>query len=116
LQAAEKHAQRATEALIHSMRLSLVKGAHAYLSCTAWQESGVKPAFGLSGMSERQTVVAKSIGPMAFLGRSLNTPDLDEPTKGNGQGSRIPLKPKNGLNGALTIGCRVEPLLTAHPA
>jgi hypothetical protein len=52
--------------LIHSMRLSLVKGAHADLSSTAWQEIGVKPAFGLSGMSEPQTVLAKSIGPMAF--------------------------------------------------
>jgi hypothetical protein len=34
-------------ALIHSMRLSLMKGAHADLSSTAWQEIGVKPAFGL---------------------------------------------------------------------
>jgi len=30
-------------ALIHSMRLSLMKGAHADLSSTAWQEIGVKP-------------------------------------------------------------------------
>jgi hypothetical protein len=37
-------------ALIHSMRLSLMKGAHADLSSTAWQEIGVKPYFGLSGM------------------------------------------------------------------
>jgi hypothetical protein len=37
-------------ALIHSMRLSLVKGAHADLSSTAWQETGVKPFFGLSGI------------------------------------------------------------------
>jgi len=29
-------------ALIHSMRLSLMKGAHADLSSTAWQEIGVK--------------------------------------------------------------------------
>jgi hypothetical protein len=36
-------------ALIHSMRLSLMKGAHADLSSTAWQEIGVKPHFGLSG-------------------------------------------------------------------
>jgi hypothetical protein len=36
-------------ALIHSMRLSLMKGAHADLSSTAWQEIGVKPGFGLSG-------------------------------------------------------------------
>jgi hypothetical protein len=33
-------------ALIHSMRLSLMKGAHADLSSTAWQEIGVKPSFG----------------------------------------------------------------------
>src|SRR5271156_5908731 len=32
-------------ALIHSMRLSLMKGAHADLSSTAWQEIGVKPSF-----------------------------------------------------------------------
>jgi hypothetical protein len=37
-------------ALIHSMRLSLMKGAHADLSSTAWQEIGVKPYFGLSGI------------------------------------------------------------------
>ena len=37
-------------ALIHSMRLSLMKGAHADLSGTAWQEIGVKPHFGLSGI------------------------------------------------------------------
>jgi hypothetical protein len=30
-------------ALIHPMRLSLMKGAHADLSSTAWQEIGVKP-------------------------------------------------------------------------
>jgi hypothetical protein len=34
-------------ALIHSMRLSLMKGAHADLSSAAWQEIGVKPVFGL---------------------------------------------------------------------
>jgi hypothetical protein len=37
-------------ALIHFMRLSLMKGAHADLSSTAWQEIGVKPYFGLSGI------------------------------------------------------------------
>jgi hypothetical protein len=37
-------------ALIHSMRLSLMKGAHADLSSAAWQEIGVKPFFGLSGI------------------------------------------------------------------
>jgi hypothetical protein len=36
--------------LIHFMRLSLMKGAHADLSSTAWQEIGVKPSFGLSGI------------------------------------------------------------------
>jgi hypothetical protein len=32
-------------ALINSMRLSLMKGAHADLSSTAWQEIGVMPRF-----------------------------------------------------------------------
>jgi hypothetical protein len=32
------------------MRLSLMKGAHADLPGTAWQEIGVKPSFGLSGI------------------------------------------------------------------
>jgi hypothetical protein len=32
------------------MRLSLMKGAHADLSSTAWQEIGFKPYFGLSGI------------------------------------------------------------------
>src|SRR5580693_4129654 len=41
---------RSLVALIHSMRLSLMKGAHADLSSTAWQEIGVKPSFGLSGI------------------------------------------------------------------
>jgi len=31
------------------VRLSLMKGAHADLSSTAWQDIGVKPYFGLSG-------------------------------------------------------------------
>jgi hypothetical protein len=46
-------------ALIHFMRLSLMKSAHADLSSTAWQEIGVTPSFaypgvpwGLSGMSQ----------------------------------------------------------------
>jgi hypothetical protein len=34
-------------ALIHSMRLSLMKGAHADFSCAAWQEIGSSPVFGL---------------------------------------------------------------------
>ena len=42
-------------ALIHFMRLSLMKGAHADLSNTAWQEIGVKPYFGLSGIPLRWT-------------------------------------------------------------
>jgi hypothetical protein len=32
------------------MRLSLMKGAHADFSSTVWQEIGVKPSFGLSGI------------------------------------------------------------------
>jgi len=34
-------------ALVHSMRLYLMKSAHAELSNTAWQEIGVKPILGL---------------------------------------------------------------------
>jgi hypothetical protein len=37
--------------LTHFMRLSLLKGAQADLSSTAWQEIGVKPGFGLSGIA-----------------------------------------------------------------
>jgi hypothetical protein len=42
-------------ALIHSMRLSLMKGAHADRSSAAWQEIGVKPYFGLSGLPLHST-------------------------------------------------------------
>jgi hypothetical protein len=42
-------------ALIHSVRLSLMKGAHADLSSAAWQEIGVKPGFGLSGIPQHST-------------------------------------------------------------
>jgi hypothetical protein len=41
---------RRVVALIHSMRLSLMKGAHVDLSSTARQDIGVKPFFGLSGL------------------------------------------------------------------
>jgi hypothetical protein len=44
-------------ALIDSMRLSLMKGAHADLSGTAWQEIGVKPGFGLSGIPQHSILV-----------------------------------------------------------
>ncbi len=37
-------------ALLHPMRLSLMKGAHADLSSTAWQEIGVKPYFACPGV------------------------------------------------------------------
>ena len=37
-------------ALIHPLRLSLMQGAHADLSSTAWQEIGFKPSVGLSGI------------------------------------------------------------------
>jgi hypothetical protein len=53
-------------ALIHSMRLSLMKGAHADLSSRAWQEIGVKPFFGLSG-----------IPPMLTLNQALPAPTDD---------------------------------------
>ena len=36
--------------LVALMRLSLMKGAHAGLSSTAWQEIEVKPSVGLSGI------------------------------------------------------------------
>src|ERR1700727_2249169 len=39
-------------AFIRFMRLSLMKGAYADLSSTAWQEIGVKPGFGLSGIPQ----------------------------------------------------------------
>jgi len=32
-----------------------VKGAHVDLSSTAWQEIGVKPGFGLSGIPQHST-------------------------------------------------------------
>ena len=54
------------------MRLSLMKGAHADLSSTAWQEIGVKPYFGLSGLG---------CLPNPFVIKACG----------------IPLKPKNGL-------------------
>jgi hypothetical protein len=37
-------------ALIHSMRLSLMKGAHADFSCAAWQEIGSSPVFACPGV------------------------------------------------------------------
>jgi hypothetical protein len=37
-------------ALAHLMQLSLLKGAHADLSSTAWQEIGVKPGFACPGV------------------------------------------------------------------
>jgi hypothetical protein len=49
-------------ALIYSMRLSLMKGAHAVLSGTAWQEIGVKSGFGLSGLPQHSTRLFSSLG------------------------------------------------------
>jgi hypothetical protein len=37
--------------LMHSRRLSLMKGAHADVSGAAWQEIRVKPYYGLSGIT-----------------------------------------------------------------
>ena len=34
-----------------------MKGAHADLSSTAWQEIGVKPYFGLSGITALDTLI-----------------------------------------------------------
>jgi hypothetical protein len=49
-------------ALIRSMRLSLMKGAHADLSGAAWQEIGAKPGFGLSGIPQHSTRLFLSLG------------------------------------------------------
>jgi len=46
-----------------------MKGAHADLSSTAWQEIGVKPAFGLSGIPQH------SFGEADFAERA-NIQDL----------------------------------------
>jgi hypothetical protein len=54
-------------ALIHSMRLFLMKGAHADLSSTARQEVGVKPGFGLSGIPQHSTRFFLSSRPGADL-------------------------------------------------
>jgi hypothetical protein len=64
-------------ALIHSMRLSLMKGAHADLSSAAWQEIGVKPFFGLSGIMAvdvplpvcRGSPGEKRSGPSTLVGK-----------------------------------------------
>jgi hypothetical protein len=48
-------------ALIHSMRLSLMKGAHADPSTTAWQEIGVESGFGLSGIPQHSTRLFLSV-------------------------------------------------------
>src|SRR5271169_4064094 len=61
-------------ALIHSMRLSLMKGAHADLSSTAWQEIGVKPHFGLSGIPQHST--RPSLLPLLKPVRALRAPHL----------------------------------------
>jgi hypothetical protein len=61
---------RRVVALIHSMRLSLMKGAHADLSGTAWQEIGVKPCFGLSGQTKVSIRVSSNHAmPQAWRGR-----------------------------------------------
>jgi hypothetical protein len=49
--------------VIQSMRLSLMKGAHADISSTAWQEIGVKPGFGLSGIPQHSTRLFLSSRP-----------------------------------------------------
>ena len=60
-------------ALMHSMRLSLMKGAHVDLSSTAWQEIGVKPFFGLSGIMALDVQFSFSTTALAggFAGFSL---------------------------------------------
>jgi hypothetical protein len=58
-------------ALIHFMRLSLMKGAHADLSSTAWQEIGVKPSFGLSGIMALDMPL-----PVATRAKGIKNPQL----------------------------------------
>jgi hypothetical protein len=71
-------------ALIHSMRLSLMKGAYADLSSTAWQEIGVKPAFGLSGIPQHSTRLFLPLGAkpsehIPFAGVACTGPPLGTP-------------------------------------
>jgi hypothetical protein len=62
-------------ALIHSMRLSLMKGARADLSCAAWQEIGSSPVFGLEWDTQHSTThqspssVSRSRGICGSLNR-----------------------------------------------
>jgi hypothetical protein len=87
--------------LIHSMRLSLMKGAHADLSITAWQEIGVKPSVGLSG------IMALDVPP----------PLLPGPLKGNKKiRRRLPASPTRarlGLAPAHSVQ-QVFPQLVKH--
>jgi hypothetical protein len=55
--------------LIHFMRLSLMKGAHADLSSAAWQEIGVKPVFGLSGIHSTRRAFFAIWSDLLFLFR-----------------------------------------------
>jgi hypothetical protein len=51
------------------MRLSLMKGAHADLSSTAWQETGVKPHFAsprLLSLGEAATLLIFSAKVIEF--------------------------------------------------
>jgi hypothetical protein len=59
-------------ALIHSQRLSLMKGAHVDLSSRAWQEIGVKPGFGLSGIPQHWTRLFCHPEPERICGAPLD--------------------------------------------
>jgi hypothetical protein len=65
------------------MRLSLMKGAHADLSSTAWQEIGVKPGFGLSGIPQHSTRLSSCPSDLTAPNKShrplLCHPDWSEP-------------------------------------
>ena len=58
---------RRLAALIHSVRLSLMKGARADLSSKAWKEIGVKPGFGLSGIPQHSTLRLNTMALLVFL-------------------------------------------------
>jgi hypothetical protein len=61
-------------ALIHSMRLSLMKGAHADFSCAAWQEIGSSPVFGLEWDTQHSTTPQSPPGHPAFPGLPRSVP------------------------------------------
>jgi len=88
-------------ALIHSMRLSLMKGAHADLSSTAWQEIGVKPSVGLSGRNH-SSCIRPSTEPGFLTGKPPRTISSSNGRRLWNPRSRFPAPP------ALCGCCRCE--------